>query len=89
VIDTFGSVNITINGTEMVFNTSNDTVINLGNFGPNIDLTIAGLGTFAFGSAVSETVPEPSTWAMMLIGFAGLGLAAKGRRAIGFLVGKA
>jgi hypothetical protein len=34
-------------------------------------------------------VPEPSTWAMMLAGFAGLGLAAKGRRAIGFLVGKA
>jgi hypothetical protein len=69
VIDTFGSVNITINGTEMVFDTSNDTVINLGNFGPDIDLTTAGLGTFAFGGAV----PEPSTWAMMLLGFAGLG----------------
>ena len=34
-------------------------------------------------------VPELSTWAMMLIGLAGLGLAAKGRRAIGFVVGKA
>jgi hypothetical protein len=34
-------------------------------------------------------VPELSTWAMMLIGLAGLCLATKGRRAIGFLGGKA
>lgn len=31
------------------------------------------------------SVPEPSTWVMMLLGFAGLGLAAKGRRAFGFM----
>jgi PEP-CTERM motif len=30
-------------------------------------------------------VPEPSTWVMLLLGFVGLGLAAKGRRAIRFL----
>lgn len=30
-------------------------------------------------------VPEPSTWTMMLIGLAGLGMAAKGRRALAFL----
>lgn len=45
---------------------------------------------FAFGSLVPETVsitpvasavPEPATWAMMLAGFAGLGLAARRRRA--------
>jgi hypothetical protein len=29
---------------------------------------------------VPSTVPEPSTWAMMLIGFAGLGLAAPRRK---------
>ncbi|MBL8587791.1 MAG: PEPxxWA-CTERM sorting domain-containing protein [Methylobacteriaceae bacterium] len=29
---------------------------------------------------LSSGVPEPSTWAMMLIGFAGLGLAARKRR---------
>ena len=34
-------------------------------------------------------VPELSTWAMMLLGLAGLGLAAKRRRALGFLGGKA
>jgi hypothetical protein len=37
----------------------------------------------------SASVPELSTWAMMLLGLAGLGVAAKGRRAIGFLGGKA
>ncbi|MBO0734135.1 MAG: PEP-CTERM sorting domain-containing protein [Methylocapsa sp.] len=41
--------------------------------GPNIDLTLSiffgGPGAFAFGGVI----PEPSTWAMMLIGFAGLG----------------
>ena len=37
----------------------------------------------------SASVPELSTWAMMLLGLAGLGLAAKRRRAIGFLTGKA
>jgi hypothetical protein len=34
-----------------------------------------GLGAVAFGSAVGSPIPEPSTWAMMLIGFAGLGFA--------------
>jgi PEP-CTERM motif len=28
------------------------------------------------GSLVSGAVPEPSTWAMMLLGFAGLGFVA-------------
>jgi hypothetical protein len=32
---------------------------------------------------VALAVPEPSTWIMMLAGFAGLGLAAAGRRAAG------
>jgi len=51
--------------------------------GPTIDLTIGynlvatapgGFGfDFALGGAVSDTVPESSTWAMMLLGFAGLG----------------
>jgi hypothetical protein len=58
-----------------------DTVIDLGNFGPDIDLTINGFGTFVVGGAV----PEPSTWALLLFGFAGLGFAGyrsagRGRR---------
>ena len=57
-----------------------DDVIDLGSdFGPNIDLTFAytlianGSGGFGFDLAVGGAVPEPSTWAMMLVGFAGLG----------------
>jgi PEP-CTERM motif len=37
--------------------------------------------TYAFAAAgFSSGVPEPSTWAMMLIGFAGLGLMAYRRQ---------
>jgi hypothetical protein len=48
-------------------------------------VTIAGLGAFtqvtfsstgnAFEFSLGSGVPEPSTWAMMLVGFAGLGFA--------------
>lgn len=37
----------------------------------------------------SSAVPELSTWAMMLVGLAGLGLAATSRRASAFLGGRA
>jgi hypothetical protein len=78
-----GGMDITVNGSEMFFDASDDTIINLGNFGPNIDLTINGFGTFVIGSVVPEAVPEPSTWAMMLVGFAGLGVAGwRGSRRI-------
>jgi PEP-CTERM motif len=59
-----------------------DSVIDLGSdFGSDIDLTFGytlvadGSGGFGFDFAVGAPVPEPSTWAMMLIGFAGLGYA--------------
>ena len=59
-----------------------DNVIDLGSsLGPNIDLTFGytlvadGSGGFGFDFAVGGAVPEPSTWAMMLLGFAGLGYA--------------
>jgi hypothetical protein len=68
VID--GGGDVTVNGAEVsIGDPGDDTVINLGFFGPNIDLTISGFGTFVIG----RTVPEASTWAMMLLGFAGLG----------------
>jgi hypothetical protein len=59
-----------------------DDVIDLGaDFGPSIDLTFCytlladGVGGFGFDFAFGGAVPEPSTWAMMLLGFAGLGFA--------------
>jgi hypothetical protein len=37
-----------------------------------------GLGTITF--ALASAVPEPSTWAMMIVGFAGVGFAAYRRK---------
>ena len=78
VIGTYGSVDIIVNGAQtfQIGSSVTDAVINLGsNFGPNIDLTINGYGAFVIGGAVPQAVPELSTWAMMLLGFAGLGFA--------------
>jgi hypothetical protein len=58
-----------------------DSVTNLGSSaGGIIDLTLSGPGIFVIGGA---TVPEPSTWAMMLIGFAGLAFAGSRRAKAG------
>ena len=77
-----------VNGVQIFTGDSvGDTVINLGSdFGPNIHLTIGqfeagfGGGDFVIGGVVSGAVPEPSTWAMMLLGFAGLGYVGYRRR---------
>ena len=63
-----------------------DNVINLGSSGEPIDLTFGynlvadGTGGFGFDLAVGGAVPETSTWAMLLIGFAGLGYAGYRQR---------
>jgi hypothetical protein len=69
---TGGFSDIVANGTDIPFeNVGDNSVINLGSiFGPNIDLAIEGDSVFAIGGAV----PEPSTWVMLLLGFAGLAL---------------
>jgi hypothetical protein len=41
-----------------------------GGVGDNIDVILDNV-------SVAPVVPEPSTWAMMAIGFVGLGLAAR------------
>ena len=67
-----------------------DSVIDLGSdMGPNIDLTFGyslvadGSGGFGFDFAVGGAVPESSTWAMMLLGFAGLASAGYRRARAG------
>jgi hypothetical protein len=65
-----------------------DDVIDLGStLGTNFDLTFGytlvtdGPGGFGFDLAIGGAVPEPSTWAMMLVGFAGLGFMGARRKA--------
>jgi hypothetical protein len=75
-----GDFSVIINGVQVLAEEFvDDGVINLGSsFGPNIDLTIVSYGgDFVLGGAV----PEPSTWAMMLVGFAGIGFMGWRRRA--------
>jgi hypothetical protein len=54
---------------------------NYGAFFASVDSYNSTTGIQSYGeivgsvSSVSSGVPEPSTWAMMLIGFAGLGFA--------------
>jgi hypothetical protein len=52
-------------------------------------LVLRGVGDNRFTPTGVLSTPEPSTWAMMLLGFLGLGLATGGRRAIGILARKA
>jgi hypothetical protein len=40
----------------------------------------ASAHSFGHGPLAVAPVPEPSTWAMMIVGFAGLGLAIRSRR---------
>ena len=43
-------------------------------------LILAATGAETFGTATIAAVPEPSTWAMMILGFAGVGFMAYRRR---------
>jgi hypothetical protein len=75
LIDGDGQFSLVINGVQLLAGDFfDDSVINLGSdFGPNIDLTIVTYGAADF--AIGGAVPEASTWAMMLVGFVGLGFA--------------
>ena len=81
MIDGFQEFNVTVNGVQVLTEDFvEDSVINLGSrFGPNIDLTIVTYGSVDF--VLGGAVPEPSTWAMMLVGFVGLGFMGWRRRA--------
>lgn len=69
------SVLIDAFGPQLFSSSSNNLVFNLGNF----SLTNAGAGSLRL-SITAAAVPEPATWAMMLLGFGMVAGAARYRR---------
>jgi hypothetical protein len=61
--------------------TTNPPVLSFGDVVPGDSFVIDPLtGTLTFDFTPNAAVPEPSTWAMMLLGFAGLGFAFRQSR---------
>ena len=70
--DASTTFDFTYRGDLLVGLVDDDAIIDLGsNFGPNVDLTFSEPGIYV----LAGVVPESSTWAMMLMGFGGLGFA--------------
>ena len=84
--DASTTFDFTYRGDLLVGLVDDDAIIDLGsNFGPNVDLTFSEPGIYVIGGVV----PEPSTWAMMLLwlwrpcGFAGYrGVAQNGHSGV-------
>lgn len=59
----------------------NEVALGIFQSGPPFDFLSGDLsGTFTFDYTPNAAVPEPSTWAMMLLGFVGLGFAFRQSR---------
>jgi hypothetical protein len=77
-LDLSGSTWANVNSILLPNDSGNDVAGHIGICG-NSDCSALGSTGFATGDPVSP-VPEPSTWAMLIIGFAGLGFMAYRRK---------
>jgi hypothetical protein len=64
-LDFFDNYTVSTTNTGNVVNIQDNNA----GFGPDP----SGVGTGSFGAVVIDPVPEPSAWAMMILGFCGLG----------------
>ena len=78
------------NHTGLTYDTANYSLINDFVYNPTHDWTLLTISTGKFpgGSPgisfylVGGSVPEPTTWALMLLGFGGVGAALRSRRRV-------
>jgi hypothetical protein len=68
----FSTLNVNLPDNANVNNSYAEGINNLGDITGGY-VAYVGPGDFPFRGFLATPVPEPSTWAMMLIGFAGLG----------------
>jgi hypothetical protein len=84
--DTFGNIGVPLSGTIGSLEFIDPSISGLGQANHftssvlSLDATSAG-GFQVVSVAVTPTVPEPATWAMLVIGFGGLGAMLRRRRA--------
>jgi hypothetical protein len=69
-------------GEGMQGNSADNQLVTIRGLDPFTTVTFATTGN-AFEFSLGTAVPEPSTWAMMVLGFAGLGYAAFRRNSTG------
>jgi hypothetical protein len=70
-----GGVNVSFAPSTQLFHSS------AGDFTLHVnDVAVSGTGAASPISGYIQAVPEPATWAMMLVGFAGMGMAMRRRR---------
>jgi PEP-CTERM motif len=72
------------------------TTVSAANNGQQVNIILGGLALtdlaaaegsqFAIGGSLTAAVPEPSTWAMMILGFAGIGFMAYRRKSTSALI---
>ena len=76
-------VSIFANGAEYATEWSDGDIIKLGGFPRSVGSVAYGINDAGQIVGVSSVIPEPSTWAMMLLSFAGLGYAGYRRARAG------
>ena len=76
----YGGGPISVAGNVVSGNEGNGTIMFLGKFDTISWTNPAPEYWYGFTVGVQSAVPEPSTWAMMLLGFAGIGLMTYRRR---------
>jgi hypothetical protein len=85
-----GTVTYTSDFVDFTDQTAGDFSIGLTGITPGFSAsawTADSVGSFASDSAnVGNGVPEPATWAMMIVGFGGVGVLMRRRRAFAFAV---